>query len=193
MKNFKYIVDHLIRGYFLFGDKILQKFYFFIQYPRLFTKTTNFSYYMLSPSLMIAQKSILSVLSLATLASCTPSGGNQTVETTPTPTQPTPRVATVTNTLAISKNVTKAQEVNYTSPAGPESMKASITTNDGIITEASITPLATNPISLKLQGAFAKDISGKVVGKAIKDLQVDTVSGASLTSAAFNEFLKSMN
>lgn len=72
-------------------------------------------------------------------------------------------------------------------------MKISITTKDGVITTVNTTPLATNEISLKLQNAFAANVSANVVGKAVKGLKVDTVSGASLTTNAFNEYLASLN
>lgn len=69
-------------------------------------------------------------------------------------------------------------------------MTVSVTTKDGVITEVSVTPLARGT-SLMYQQAFAGDVSGSVVGKAIKGLKVDTISGASLTTAAFNDFLAS--
>ncbi len=65
----------------------------------------------------------------------------------------------------------------------------SITLNNGVITKVSATPEATNPISLKLQTGFSEKVAEKVIGRAIKGLKVDTVSGASLTTTAFNEFL----
>ena len=70
-------------------------------------------------------------------------------------------------------------------------MKASVTTQSGIITAASITPMATDEESLDYQKAFASKISETVVGKNINGLKIDTVSGASLTTGAFNTFLAS--
>lgn len=114
-----------------------------------------------------------------------------------------PSPATITNTVTapakntptsavnISSPSTKSGQANYKTPAGSDSMKVSITTKNGIITETSATPMATNPVSLRFQQSFAGKISGNVVGKSIKGLKVDTVSGASLTTAAFNDFLAS--
>ncbi len=99
----------------------------------------------------------------------------------------------MTKVPATSTEVTETKELSYTSPAGPESIKVSITTQNGIITNVMATPLATAPISLKLQTAFADNVSKSVVGKNLKGLKVDTVSGASLTTGAFNEFLASSN
>lgn len=146
---------------------------------------------------MIGKKSIVSLLSVATLASCT-TPGNTTLETPKTPevAAPTPTAeapATVTSTPATPSEAVQTKEISYQSPAGPESMKVSITTKDGVITSVTATPLATNPISLKLQTAFADGVSKSVVGKAVKGLKVDTVSGASLTTGAFNAYIASIN
>lgn len=102
-----------------------------------------------------------------------------------------PAKNTSTDTVNTSSPTTKSGQVNYKNPAGSDSMKVNITTKNGIITEASVTPMATNPVSLKFQQGFAGKISGSVVGKSVKGLKVDTVSGASLTTAAFNDFLAS--
>ena len=147
---------------------------------------------------MIGKKSIVSLLSLATLASCTTSS-NTTVQTTPTVPETTnttmspEKVATVTNTPATPSEVAQTKELTYKSPAGTESIKVNMTTKDGVITSVTATPLATNPISLKMQTAFAGGVSKSVVGKAVKGLKVDTVSGASLTTGAFNAYLATMN
>lgn len=146
------------------------------------------------------QISIATLLSLLVLTGCT----NNTAPKTDTPaaaptSQDTPAeqssetVASVSSTIATPKDVMQTKEISYMSPAGSETIKVSLTTKDGVITSVTATPLATNPISLKLQTAFAGDVSKNAVGKAIKGLKVDTVSGASLTTAAFNEFLASVN
>lgn len=83
----------------------------------------------------------------------------------------------------------KEDILSYTSPAGKETIKTNLTVKNGIITDVSTTPLATHPISLKLQTAFSAKVSESVIGKAIKGLKVDTISGASLTTGAFNDFL----
>lgn len=92
------------------------------------------------------------------------------------------------NPVVIPENTIRTGELYYTSPAGPELVKISITTKDGIIVETTATPTATNPKSLKFQQAFAGKVSASIVGKAVKGLKVDTISGASLTTKAFNDF-----
>lgn len=42
------------------------------------------------------------------------------------------------------------------------------------------------------QATFAAGIADEAYGKPVKGLQIETISGASLTSAAFNEFLKTV-
>lgn len=128
---------------------------------------------------MIGKKSIVSILSLATLASCASQGENQAVKL-----QEGASVATTASADGV-----KSGEILYKTPAGDDVMKVSVTLQNGVITQASATPLATNAISLKLQTAFAEKVSENTVGKAIKGLKVDTISGASLTTTAFNEFL----
>lgn len=147
---------------------------------------------------MIGKKSIVSLLSLATLASCTTASNTTTVQTPSVPettktTVAPDNTAVVTSNPATPTDVVQTKELSYRSPAGTESMKISMTTKDGVITSVTATPLATNPISLKMQTGFAAGVSKSVVGKVAKGLKVDTVSGASLSTGAFNEFLASMN
>lgn len=129
---------------------------------------------------MVINKSLVGLLSALTLASCTSSNA---------PSAPAPTPAAPTESTTPQGGVTKTQYLSYKSPAGDDTMSVSVTTKDGVVTAVSATPEATNPISLQLQKAFADNVSGKVVGKSVKNLKVDTISGASLTTKAFNDFL----
>ncbi len=60
------------------------------------------------------------------------------------------------------------------------------------ITQVKIRPMATHPISTKWQNAFAKEIENRVVGKEIGSLSLDAVAGASLTTAAFEQYVKQL-
>jgi hypothetical protein len=145
------------------------------------------------------QISVATLVSLVFLSGCTNTNNTQT-QTTPVPpvAQDTPvqqeptTIATVKNVPATSTDVIYTEELSYTSPAGKDTVKVSMVTQNGIITSVTTTPLATHPISLKLQTAFAEGVSKSVVGKPIKGLKVDTVSWASLTTTAFNTYLASM-
>jgi hypothetical protein len=66
-----------------------------------------------------------------------------------------------------------------------------VTVTDGMITAASATAKSDNDISKQLQTAFAGEISAKAIGKKAKDLKLDAVGGASLTTAAFEQFVHS--
>ena len=85
---------------------------------------------------------------------------------------------------------TYAADGNYTAPPGAEKIKVSVTLEEGIITAVTVTPTATDPVSKKLQNAFASEISTVVVGRTLDDADVNIVAGASLTAGGFNAALE---
>ena len=142
---------------------------------------------------------------LSTLASCT-KPVSETVVTPPktpevkvevTPVSPTPAptptgTAATTPVTASPRVLTRTEVVTYASPANPKDpVEFSVTVTDGVITAASATPKSDNEVSKQLQTAFAAEVSAKVVGKKAKDLDVDAIGGASLTTAAFETFAHS--
>ena len=88
--------------------------------------------------------------------------------------------------------MTKTEIISYRSPAGEDKVEVTVTVNDGIITAVSSKTLGTNDASKYNQNNFAKNVSGKAVGMAKKNFKIDTVGGASLTTAAFNQFVQSL-
>ncbi len=98
----------------------------------------------------------------------------------------------ITTTAPVKKIVirTTTKTVSYTSPAGKEWITFTVKHKNGVIVSATAKPKATHKISLMLQNNFAKNISKTVVGKKTKDLDIDTVGGASLTTAAFEQFVR---
>jgi len=77
---------------------------------------------------------------------------------------------------------------SYDIPKGTESNTFSLVINDGVIKSIEIGITADNKASLKYQKDFADNISSLIVGKKISELKsIDRVSGASLTTNAFNE------
>jgi uncharacterized protein with FMN-binding domain len=114
----------------------------------------------------------------------------ETVTPTPAPTEPTTGSSSVTPTAQASV-ITRTETVSYKNPSGSDEVEFSVTVTDGVITAASATPKAENEISKKLQTAFAGGVSAKVVGMKAKDLDVDAIGGASLTTAAFETFAHS--
>ena len=74
-------------------------------------------------------------------------------------------------------------------PIREDSIDVHLTVSDGEVTAVDVDGHPANGISRKHQEAFAKAISGVVVGKPLKGLHVDTVAGASWTTEAFNKAL----
>ncbi|QHO63368.1 FMN-binding protein [Candidatus Chazhemtobacterium aquaticus] len=80
--------------------------------------------------------------------------------------------------------------VEYDVPEGAESNSFSLVIKDGIISSVEIGITTTNKASLKYQQDFAKNIASIVVGQKISELKsIDRVSGASVTTTAFNDAL----
>lgn len=102
--------------------------------------------------------------------------------TTPTPT-------TSTSTTIIYKDGTYAAKGLYTSPAGDESIDIRLTIKNDAVADVSVTPMATNIKSIQYQNKFISGIKAQTVGKKIDSLQVDHVSGSSLTPEGFNNAL----
>lgn len=65
-------------------------------------------------------------------------------------------------------------------------LKGRLVLENGIVKSVTV-PGAQGP-----QATFAAGIADEAYGKPVKGLQIETISGASLTSAAFNEFLKTV-
>ncbi len=140
---------------------------------------------------------------LSTLASCT-KPVSETVVTpvttppvkvevvTPAPVTPAPtETATGTPVTAAPQVLTRKETVGYKSPGGDDTIEFDVTVTDGVITSASATALALSDGSKYNQGNFVKALSAAVVGKKAKDLDVDAIGGASLTTAAFETFVRS--
>jgi hypothetical protein len=114
-----------------------------------------------------------------------------------TPVVPVAPVATGTAATPVTATPTvrtRTETVTYASPANPQDpVEFSVTVTDGVITAASATSKSDNPISQKWQTGFAGQIASVAVGKKAKDLDLDAVGGASLTTGAFEIFARSFN
>ncbi len=99
----------------------------------------------------------------------------------------TPNSQTTLKVQPSYKDGVYTQEGDYTSPGGAEQIQVSLTLKGGIVTDAQVTPEATRPISLKMQGVFADNYKPMVIGKNINDLNLGKVSGSSLTPKGFND------
>ncbi|NRH20859.1 hypothetical protein HOO68_02325 [Candidatus Gracilibacteria bacterium] len=155
---------------------------------------------------------LVMIASLATLVSC----GEKTAPVTPLApvtssavtgavvTNETPVVAntgivvtqteTQSGATATPVMVTRKETVTYQIPPGDEFVEFDVTLTDGVITAVAATSKAPadHAISIKLQEAFAAGIAEKAIGKKAKDLDLDVVGGASLTTAAFEKFVQAI-
>ncbi|MBC7498044.1 hypothetical protein H7170_00205 [Candidatus Gracilibacteria bacterium] len=146
---------------------------------------------------------LVMIASLATLVSCGTSTTNNTTKTPPTPpivtgvveTTPVIQTGTITATMTMTPNtpvsLTRDETVAYNTPAGRDLIGLHVVVTDGLITSVVATPQAEHDISKNYQIAFASDIKTKAIGKKAKDLHLDAVGGASLTTAAFEQFVRS--
>ena len=78
---------------------------------------------------------------------------------------------------------------NYLSPGGNESIKVTLTVENSQISSAEVEQNADNRESRQYQNDFQKGFKSKVIGKALSSLKLSRVSGASLTTASFNDAL----
>jgi len=79
---------------------------------------------------------------------------------------------------------------DYVSPAGPSRVTVELTVADDVVTDVTVTPLATDPTSKGFQTQFADGISAAIVGQDIDTLNVSRIGGSSLTSGGFNDALE---
>lgn len=79
---------------------------------------------------------------------------------------------------------------DYTSPGGEEQIEVTVTLQNNVITASEVTPLATRPMSQKFQGIFKDNFKEYVMGKNIDEIQLDAISGSSLTPKGFNNALE---
>ncbi len=84
---------------------------------------------------------------------------------------------------------TYTAEGDYTSPAGPSHVTVELTIADDVVTDVTVTPLATDPTSKGFQTQFADGIADAIVGQDIDALSVSRVGGSSLTSGGFHDAL----
>jgi uncharacterized protein with FMN-binding domain len=87
------------------------------------------------------------------------------------------------------KNGTYNVTDTYFTPAGREQIGVALTILGDKITSATVTPMANGGDSKMYQMRFANMFSGQVIGMNIDSLKIDTSSGSSLTTGAFNDAL----
>ncbi len=124
-------------------------------------------------------------------ATVTPS---PTAKATSTPTATPTATPTLTPTKALSpyKDGTYEAMGNYGAPDGSQQIDVTLQLTSGLITSASVKALSQQHTSLRYQQDFIQNYKDQVVGKKIADLNLNTVSGASLTTDGFNSALNTI-
>jgi uncharacterized protein with FMN-binding domain len=74
----------------------------------------------------------------------------------------------------------------YSYHSGTESVKVSVTLENGKVEDVTVVSLAKAPTSKQMQADFIAHYKSMVVGKNIDDVKLSKVSGSSLTSGGFN-------
>ena len=98
---------------------------------------------------------------------------------------------TVTTPVSAMKNIER--EIKYKTPAGLHPVGFNMTVTDGKISSMRVTPSNVHEVTTKLQVKFSEEINTKVIWKNAKNLKIDTVAWASLTTKAFNEFIAELS
>ena len=135
-----------------------------------------------------------SALAVIALASCTkeevpavpsvpsadvaPAVSNVPADVAPVPVAPTASGSEASRTVEF--------EQPYSIGTNTATLKGRMVLENGIVKSVTV-PGAQGP-----QATFAAGIADEAYGKPVKGLQIETISGASLTSAVFNEFLKTV-
>ena len=101
-------------------------------------------------------------------------------------------IETATPTISIKqassyKNGSYTAVGGYISPGGQEEIGVSLILKDGVISEITVEPKATRPMSMKMQGMFSGNYKPMVIGKNIDEVTLDKVSGSSLSPKGFND------
>lgn len=100
----------------------------------------------------------------------------------------TPAPVQHTNTSGYADGTYKAT-TNYRTPGSIESVAVTLSLSHGVVSGVSISQSAADHDSRRYQAAFASSYQQYVVGKSITSLNLSRVSGASLTSEAFDNAL----
>lgn len=151
----------------------------------------------------IMPASILAIVALAAIAFYVP----EEQESASPPAQPAVVTETVTETVSGAAGTRPADSEQvlelgsyqdgtyqatgrYMSPGGEREVVVSLTLAEGVVTEATFEGFATDPASKRFQGEFAEGFQVEVVGRNIDELNLQKVSGSSLTPKGFMDALQ---
>jgi uncharacterized protein with FMN-binding domain len=93
------------------------------------------------------------------------------------------------STAPTYKDGTYSADGNYNSPGGPDSISVTLTLQNDIVTNATVTPNPGDRTSARYQNMFVSGYKQYVVGKDLSTLNLTKVSGSSLTPIGFDNAL----
>ncbi len=114
---------------------------------------------------------------------------NQTSATTPEASSPPATTETSSSNTSAYADGTYNATASYVTPGGIESIDVTVTISGGVITDSLLAGSGKTDHAERHQADFAAGYKSMVVGKNVDDVQLSRVSGASLTSNAFNNAL----
>lgn len=79
---------------------------------------------------------------------------------------------------------------SYQTPGGEEKIGVTVTLESGSVADVQTEPMPSNPTTELYQGKFSSGIKEQIVGTPIDALNVDKVSGSSLTSGGFSDAIE---
>lgn len=110
---------------------------------------------------------------------------NTLPETTPTNTS----TSSSPVSASIYKNGSYNVTTDYMTPAGKETLGVNISVNSDKVSSVEVTNMASDKTSKNYQNRFIASIQSQILGKTVDTASVGVISGASLTSNAFNQAL----
>ncbi len=95
------------------------------------------------------------------------------------------------NTMVANKynNGTYTATGSYSSPGGQEALTLSLTLNNNVVVDSTVTTGANDSTSTSYQNLFIASYKDLIIGKSINNIKLSTVAGSSLTSQGFNDAL----
>lgn len=90
---------------------------------------------------------------------------------------------------ATFKDGTYTATAKYDTPGGSQSMTVKLTVASGSVTDSSIQQTASSSEDQQFEDGFDSAYKSQVIGKKLSDINLHSVSGASLTTDGFNSAL----
>lgn len=143
----------------------------------------------ITTSLILAAIAILYIVVTSMNSTKASTGAHAAPATTSTQTHSTLGNSTASSSSATGSYAdgTYTSVITYRTPSSREAMKVTFTIKDGSVTSSSLNQSDGNRESAAYQQGFASTYESYVVGKKLSDIQLSRISGASLTTNAFNE------